>query len=723
MGIIRAFEEWEPELMGSGHQVSVVTDHKNLEYFMSSKSLTRRQARWSIFLSQFDFKISYAPGEQNGEADALSRRPQDEPTDPSDPRFADTKIVLGPKVLSPGMQPAIQTALRALSTSSDSQPDKIRPEQRRLCGFLFRSARNLDSLAPSEPDSDLPDGKPDPTLPPYEQDPRPTEELLTIAYQNDPMAIKAFAAIDAGDSKLSKWFHKNGYYVSAADLTSLGEGDNRRLFIDRTRLYVPNDARLRRRIFDLCHDHEIAGHKGPRATLYLMYERYYWPGMPQSIATYCKACAVCKRTKSPRDGKHGYLRPLPIPHSRWSDLTVDYIQDLPPSRHENREYRNILVVVDRLTKRRHFYPTRGRTAAETASCFMDIFRHHGLPISITSDRGSNFVAPFWKRLCERLHIKRKLSTAYHPETDGQTERANQSLETFLRQFVNYAQDDWAAWLPIAEFQANDTVNSSTGMTPFFADLGYHPRSGIHPQENIETDLPRPTRDQIVRADEMMNSNADLVAHLKEQLRWAQQEQSAQANTSRHAVPLYQVGDKVWVSTVNWSTPSGTKKLNHRWAGPYTVTRTIHDGRAYELELPDAMVLAGVFPVFHPRLLRPANDEGLPDQAPPTPVEVQITDEKGDSHTEWLVDEFVDVRLGTKGRAKDRWQYKIKWTDYPKAEWYNAEDYLDHYDAFLFHWRHPEKPRPPGLAMPADWQPLPEDRDQSPDDFPSGDDSA
>ncbi|KAK1914334.1 hypothetical protein P3342_007580 [Pyrenophora teres f. teres] len=136
-----------------------------------------------------------------------------------------------------------------------------------------------------------------------------------------------------------------------------------------------------------------------------------------------------------------------------------------------------------------------------------------------------------------------------------------------------------------------------------------------------------------------------------------------------------------------------------------------------------MVLAGVFPVFHPRLLRPANDEGLPDQAPPTPVEVQITDEKGDSHTEWLVDEFVDVRLGTKGRAKDRWQYKIKWTDYPKAEWYNAEDYLDHYDAFLFHWRHPEKPRPPGLAMPADWQPLPEDRDQSPDDFPSGDDSA
>ncbi|KAK1913711.1 hypothetical protein P3342_006954 [Pyrenophora teres f. teres] len=165
MGIIRAFEEWEPELMGSGHQVSVVTDHKNLEYFMSSKSLTRRQARWSIFLSQFDFKISYAPGEQMEKQTPLAGAHK---TSPQIPQTPGSRIQRLSSVLksSPGMQPAIQTALRALSTSSDSQPDKIRPEQRRLCGFLFRSARNLDSLAPSEPDSDLPDGKPDPTLPP-----------------------------------------------------------------------------------------------------------------------------------------------------------------------------------------------------------------------------------------------------------------------------------------------------------------------------------------------------------------------------------------------------------------------------------------------------------------------------------------------------------------------------------------------------------------------------
>jgi hypothetical protein len=433
MGIIRAFEEWEPELMGTAFPISVVTDHKNLETFMSTKTLTRRQARWSLFLSQFNFKIVYGPGSDNGEADALSRRPQDVPEDQDDPRHAEKTIILGPKVLSPGMKPAISTAIRALTLASNPDDDALTPEQRHVMETIFP-----DGLDDDEVSIPPPEGISDPTLPPYEDDSRPTEELLDIAYSNDEMANRAFKAIDSHETRLSKWFHKHGFYFSAADLSAVGSGTSRRLFIDNTRLYIPSDARLQRRIFDLCHDHEIAGHKGLRSTLYLMYDRYYWPKMSQSIAKYCEACSVCRRTKSLRDGKHGYLRPLPLPHQRWSDLTVDFIQDLPPSRLDGREYRNILVIVDRLTKRRHFYPTHGRTAVEAARCFMDVFKHHGLLISIVSDRGTNFVAPFWKHICQRLHIKRILSTAYHLETDGQTERANQSLETYLRQYINYA---------------------------------------------------------------------------------------------------------------------------------------------------------------------------------------------------------------------------------------------------------------------------------------------
>jgi transposase InsO family protein len=719
MAIIRAFEEWEPEIMGSSLPTQVITDHKNLELFMATKKLSRRQARWSLFLSQFDFKIAYAPGELNGEADALSRREQDIPTDASDPRHGTVAALLGPKVLSPGMKPAIDTALRALTIG----PEHCTPEQQAVVQLLVTHTEPLlETVDPGSAEAPPNDGTVDPALPPFDHDTRSTDEMLDQAYSQDPMALKAFEALDSGATQLSKWFHKSGYYFNISDLSATGSGTSRRLWIDKSRLYIPPDARLRRRIFALCHDHEIAGHKGPRSTFYLMYDHYYWPKMHQSIKTYCDACGVCHRTKSPRDGKHGYLRPLPIPHARWSDLSVDFIQDLPPSKSDGRVYNNILVICDRLTKRRHFFPTHGRTSLETARCFMEVFKLHGLPLSIVSDRGTNFVSALWQRICHRLHIQRQLSTAWHPETDGQTERANQSLEVFLRQYVNFAQDDWASWLHVAEFQANDTVNSSTGMTPFFADLGYHPRSGIHLGDTSPEPLSPEAKAQALRADEMLASHADLVAHLKEQLRWAQQEQSSQANATRHSVPQYAVNDQVWLNAKNWSTFRPSKKLDFKSQGPYTVTKVIHDGRAYRLDLPQEMISAGVFPIFHPNLLRPADAVGLPDQAPPQPLPVQINDQEGSAHDEWYVDEFVDVRKATKGRAKDTWQYQIKWAGYPKPTWEPAIAHLQAYDALLFHWKHPDKPKPPGLYMPPGWQPRSEDHGDPQDEYISGDDN-
>jgi hypothetical protein len=221
---------------------------------------------------------------------------------------------------------------------------------------------------------------------------------------------------------------------------------------------------------------------------------------------------------------------------------------------------------------------------------------------------------------------------------------------------------------------------------------------------------------------MMDSHSDLVAHLKEQLRWAQQEQSAQANSKRHAVPLYSVGNKVWISTVNWSTPRQSKKLTDRWAGPYVVKRVIHDGRAYELDLPEEMIRNGTFPIFHPKLLRPAATDALPDQAPARPVPVEVVNSDGDAHTEWLVDEFVDVASLKASKVKGRWAYKIKWSDFPKATWHDAADYLDYYDAKLFHWKHLDKPTPPRLRMPPNWTPLPEDAGDFQDQYASGDEN-
>src|SRR5690606_10213367 len=137
----------------------------------------------------------------------------------------------------------------------------------------------------------------------------------------------------------------------------------------------------------------------------------------------------------------------------------------------------ILNVVDRLTKQRHLIPcTTDIDARGTADLFIEhVFKLHGLPSTIVSDRGPQFASAFWKRLCERLGIDPRLSTAFHPQTDGQTEVFNAVMEQFLRCFVNYHQDNWVSLLPLAEFSSNNHVSESIGVSPFFANYGYDPR--------------------------------------------------------------------------------------------------------------------------------------------------------------------------------------------------------------------------------------------------------
>ena len=152
---------------------------------------------------------------------------------------------------------------------------------------------------------------------------------------------------------------------------------------------------------------------------------------------------------------------------------MDFIANLPLS----KSFDAILTVVDRFTKMTHFLPcTKTINNKETADIIMkEVFRLHGLPNDIISDRGPQFISKFWKHLLEMLKVSCKLSSSYHPQSDGQTERTNQTLEQYLRCFINYQQDDWVDFLHFAEFAYNNSVHSSTRYTPFFANIGYHPR--------------------------------------------------------------------------------------------------------------------------------------------------------------------------------------------------------------------------------------------------------
>jgi hypothetical protein len=157
---------------------------------------------------------------------------------------------------------------------------------------------------------------------------------------------------------------------------------------------------------------------------------------------------------------------------------MDFITHLPESSGRDA----VLVVVDRLTKIKHFIACNGTCdAKEVARLFTKyVWKLHGLPRTIVSDRGPQFISEFWSHLTKRLGTQALLSTAYHPQTDGQTEIANAFLEQYLRGQVSYLQDDWLRWLLLAEFAINNAVSESTWMTPFFANYGYHLRLGFEP---------------------------------------------------------------------------------------------------------------------------------------------------------------------------------------------------------------------------------------------------
>jgi IS30 family transposase len=156
---------------------------------------------------------------------------------------------------------------------------------------------------------------------------------------------------------------------------------------------------------------------------------------------------------------------------------MDFIEKLPNS----DGYSAILVVVDRLTKQAIFIPTHDTvTSAQLAHLFLlHVFSKHGVPSHVTSDRGSEFVSHFFRSLGQALDMKLHFTSGYHPEADGQTERTNQTLEQYLRVYCNYQQDNWSHLLPLAEFAFNNSPSATTGISPFFANKGYHPNLSVH----------------------------------------------------------------------------------------------------------------------------------------------------------------------------------------------------------------------------------------------------
>ena len=425
----------------------------------------------------------------------------------------------------------------------------------------------------------------------------------------------------------------------------------------KDRICVPDKEEFRKLIMDEAHNSAYSIHPGSTKMFLDLKEKYWWSGMKKDIARFVACCDICQRVKAEHQKPAGLLQPLPIPVWKWDEIGMDFVVGLPRTQ---RGHDSIWVIVDRLTKVAHFIPVKVTYGGDKlAQLYVDnILKLHGIPSRIVSDRGPQFTARFWKSLHATLGTKLDYSSAYHPQTDGQTERVNQILEDMLRACVLTYGKDWEKSLSYAEFSYNNSYQTSLKMSPFEALYGRKCRTPLMWSEVGERCLYGPA---------LIKEAEEHVAKVRENLKAAQSRQKSYADTRRRNLE-FETGDHVYLKV---SPIRGTRrfrirgKLAPRYIGPYKILSRI-GAVAYRLALPEEM--ADIHNVFHVSQLKKCL------RIPEEQVPIEVMDLQPDLRYQERPIKILDTTERQTRRSVVRF-CQVQWSNHTEAEatWEREDD--------------------------------------------------
>ena len=370
------------------------------------------------------------------------------------------------------------------------------------------------------------------------------------------------------------------------------------------------------------HAPPYAGHRGIQPTLRAVEMYFYWPTMKRDINDYVSQCIVFQKTKFDRGKQPGLLQPLPIPNSPWESISMDFIFGLPKSIHGNT---GIWTIVDRFSKQAHFIPIKKTIKAHhMATLFISqIFKYHGLPMSIVSDRDPRMTSNFWKGLFENLGTRLNFSLAYHPQMDSQSEIANLTILDLLKAYVTEVdqRSQWEKYLPLVEYAYNNTVHTSTGKAPFEIIKG-----------RSKSPLLLKVHGKIFAADEYSRDLQESFNKIKHAISISQERQKVSANKHRRALAFKENGwvllkfPKARLRYTTGKNPTGHQKyyakLAKRYYGPFQILKRINE-TAYQLKLPSHWLIHNA---FHVSLLKPYKGEPPREEVNEDPPEVEDQEE-------------------------------------------------------------------------------------------------